>query len=103
MTPTPETRAPFGILTLLSCDHFAECYDALTLEQSGELWEVLITHGKPLAELIDIEESCPNDALGLNTPAAFWEHFKPETRAALLAIAAAEERETEAWLAELES
>jgi len=74
---------PHPSLDIQSCDTIAECSDSLPTHLGRALWRVLGDHGTPLRELIDIEESCPNDALGLNTPAELWEHFTRDEQLAL--------------------
>lgn len=80
---------PFGILTFFSCDTIAETTDGLSDAAYSELWAAM-AKAKPLGEMIDLEDSCPNDALGLNTPAEFWNSFSEPVKAELLAIAANE-------------
>jgi hypothetical protein len=82
-----------GILTFLSCDTLAECYDVST-ETYKELWAAM-ENAKPLSELIDIEDSCPNDALGLNTPAQFWDSFSDDAKRELLALAEQDDADDE--------
>jgi hypothetical protein len=83
---------PFGILTFLSCDTIAETTDGLSRNAYRELWDVM-SAARPLAEQIDIENSAPSDALGLNTPAGAWGSFSDEVKAELLALAKKEEGE----------
>ena len=45
----------------------------------------------PISDQIDIEESCPGDALGLNSPAELWDHFSEAGKAELLALAKADD------------
>lgn len=92
-------KTPFGILTQSSCDAIAETTEGLSDETYRELWLVM-NDAKPLRELIDLEDSCPNDALGLNTPATFWNKFSDDAKAELLAIAEKEEADTKAWMVE---
>lgn len=73
---------PTGILTMFSCDEIAECYD-VSKQAQWELWKAM-ENAKPLRELISIEDSCPNDRLGLNTPAQFWDQFSHDVREELL-------------------
>ncbi len=81
---------PFGILTFLSCDTIAETTDGLSKTAYRELWDAM-SDVKPLSELIDIENSAPNDALGLNTPAGVWGRFSDEVKTELLDLAAKED------------
>lgn len=77
---------PFGVLTFLSCDTIAETTDGLSKLAYRELWDAM-SDAKPLSEQIDIENSAPNDALGLNTPAGAWDRFSDEVKTELLALA----------------
>jgi len=88
-------KKPFGILTDISCDTIAECYD-VSKEAQAELWEAM-ADAKPLSELICIEDSCPGDAIGLNTPAQFWGKFSDEIKEELLSFAEKQEAEFKAW------
>jgi hypothetical protein len=86
---------PFGILEDISCDTIAECY-GVSDKAYKELWGMM-SDAKPLRELIDIENSCPNDALGLNTPAKFWEKFSWTVKEELIALANKADDEFLAW------
>lgn len=89
-------RAPFGILTFLSCDVIAETTDGLSKNAYRQLWDAMAT-AKPLSELIDIENSAPNDALGFNTPGAFWAQFSDEVKQELLTLAQEADDEHARW------
>jgi hypothetical protein len=91
-------RAPHGILIFLSCDMIAETTDGLSNATYRELWSAM-DNAKPLSELIDIENSAPNDALGHNTPGMFWDHFSDAAKEELLAIAKKQADEDAEWLA----
>lgn len=84
-------KKPFGVLSLLSCDTIAECCN-VSNETYKELWAVM-SDLPPLDELIDIENSCPNDALGLNTPAAHWFKFSDSAKRELLELAERDQEE----------
>jgi len=89
-------KAPFGILKTLSCDTIAETTEGLSDRAYMELWSAL-DNAKPLSELIDIENSAPNDAIGLNTPAQFWNSFSDKVKVELLVFAEKEQEEFKAW------
>lgn len=93
-------RPTTGLLTFFSCDYFAECYDVSEAAYK-ELWNAM-ADAKPLRELIDIENSCPNDELGFNSPAKFWDKFSDPIKTELLALAEASDAEDKAWQEEFE-
>jgi hypothetical protein len=77
----PRIR-PHLSLELHSMDTIAECFP-VSDELSGKLWQVLSENCKPISKQIDIENSCPNDAIGLNTAADHWDKFTNEEKIAL--------------------
>ena len=50
---------------------------------------------KPLGELIDMENSAPQDAIGLNTTLSVWDKFSDEQKLRLNAIMEAQQKEME--------
>lgn len=82
----------FG-LTLTSLDTVAECYEGISTELYSKLWS-LLGECKPMSEQINIEESSPCDAIGLNNVASFWERFSDIEKEALNA---AERQNAEMW------
>jgi hypothetical protein len=63
-------------------DEVAECWNDVgdTLYQA--LWDSM-SEMPPLADQIDIEESGPGDALGLNTVESVWDRFTIEQKVRL--------------------
>ncbi len=84
---TPPAIKPHDWLRYYSCDTIAECMDGVSPELYQALWGAM-SHAKPLGDQIDIEESSPCDAIGINTPVEFWHLFTDDEKAALNAIAA---------------
>lgn len=89
-------RKPFGFLTTSSCDTIAETTEGLSDKAYGELWHAL-SDALPISEQIDMENSAPNDAIGLNTPAQFWDSFSDSIKEELLSLADKEEEESKRW------
>ncbi len=83
---SPPAIKPHGWLSFHSCDTIAECWDGVSSALYRALWNAM-DHAKPLSEQIDIEESAPGDAIGLNTPVEFWHLFTDDEKTALNAIA----------------
>ncbi len=68
-------------------DEMAECVDGV-LAVPGlyeALWQSM-DDMKPLGELIDMEESGPGDAVGLNSIASVWGKFSDDHKLALNAL-----------------
>ena len=83
---------PHPALCLHSCDTVAECFNGVVRDDDWSLYNALwkaMEEAPPLSELIDIEDSCPADALGLNTPAEYWNRFTPEQQQWLNEVAGA--------------
>jgi hypothetical protein len=77
------TVEPHPGLAYVRHDEVAECWEGV-----GDLWRAL--DGLPaLSEIIDIEESAPQDAIGIHSVAPLWDRFTPEQQAGLNALAAA--------------
>lgn len=75
-------------------DEVAECWNGVLTDEPGdaryELYDALwrsMEGMKELSELIHIEESAPDDALGLNNLASVWDKFTPEQQARLNELA----------------
>lgn len=94
------TIQPHDWLDGPSCDTIAECWDGVSTELYQALWGAM-DHAKPLSEQIDIEESCPNDAVGLNTTVEFWDKFTDAQKVELNALAEAQAAEYRSWGTEL--
>lgn len=68
------TIKPHMSLTLHSCDTIAETFEGVGPDLYNALYNSM-SNMKPVGEQIDIEESSPSDAVGLNTPASVWDRF----------------------------
>jgi len=81
---------PHPMFKLHSPDTVAECWNGVVVGDDWSLYKALwssLDGEKPLSELIDIEESCPADALGMNCVASLWHKFTPEHQGRLNALA----------------
>lgn len=83
---TPITCPP--IFKHMRPDEVAECYNGIYHVPGlyKALWNSM-DDMKPLSELICIEDSSPQDAVGLNTLASVWDRFSPEHQRALVEAA----------------
>lgn len=82
---------PHATFEYIRPDEVAECWDGVTAANLyGPLWDVA-SNMKPLSDFIDIEESCPADAIGINTVASFWKQFTPDQQIALNKLAVAQD------------
>lgn len=79
-------------------DEVAECFDGVldsnapTEDEKWALYTALwnsMDGMKPLAEHIDMEESSPGDAVGINTLASVWDKFTEAQQTRLNEIAVA--------------
>lgn len=86
---------PHRALTLTSPDEVAECWSGVVgRDASGKadftlyaaLWAAM-DKAQPLSCFIDIEDSGPGDALGINSVSAFWSSFSDEQRRKLNELA----------------
>lgn len=105
----PQPEAPAKIMphpSLSHCrpDEMAECMDGV-LDQTADtedgrwslyaaLWKSM-DGMKDLPDLIDLEESAPSDAVGLNSIASVWDFFTPEQQTRINAVMAAHVAEWE--------
>lgn len=92
------TLTPHDFFKHIRPDEVAECWDgvldvdAKTEDEKWALYQALwksMDDMKPLSEIIDIEDSCPQDAIGFNTVASVWDKFTPAQQERLNALAAA--------------
>ena len=66
-------------------DEVAECWEPMPPELYQALWASM--EGMPsIASQIEIEESCPQDAIGLNTLASVWDKFTPNQQDLLIVL-----------------
>jgi len=74
-------------------DEVAECWNGVTeAGLYGPLWNAM-DDAKPLGELIDMEDSSPEDAIGLNSVASLWHKFTPEQQRKLNELAKRHKKE----------
>jgi hypothetical protein len=69
---------PHALFEILRPDEVAETWDEL---HSDSLYRALwasLAGEKPLSEQIDMEESGPEDAVGICSVASLWSKFTPE-------------------------
>jgi hypothetical protein len=67
---------PNDTLNYYRPDEVAECFD-VSEDLYHALWNSM-ADAKPLGEIIDIEDSCPQDAIGIHTVTSFWDKFTLE-------------------------
>lgn len=85
------TIEPNQSLSYIRPDEMAECYDGVPRDLGIRLWRSM-EGMKPLGEIIDMEESSPGDAVGINSIASVWHFFTDEEKTQLNAIVEANER-----------
>ena len=87
---------PHHYFETIRADEVAETW-GVSKELYAALWNKIVPHQKPLREHIDIEESCPNDAIGIENLAAHWSKLNEAEQAELNTLAAAQEAEYQTW------
>lgn len=80
------TNHPRPALDLATPDEVAECWHGVSDDLYHALWRAA-AHMAPISDQIDIEESSPCDAIGLNTVASVWSEFTPTQQAQLNELA----------------
>jgi hypothetical protein len=92
MTTTSTDILPHRYFTDTRPDEVAECWEGAAdvpgLYES--LWRSMETM-KPISEQIDMEESSPLDAIGLNNVASVWSAFSDAEKVQLNELAARQE------------
>jgi len=81
---------PDSGLQYVRADEIAECWNGVVVNGDYSLYEKLWSslEGLPkLSEVIDIENSGPGDALGVNCVADSWDYFTEEEQKRLNALA----------------
>lgn len=66
---------PHPMLSMITPDEIAECYDGVIVDGDESLYKALwalTAEMKPLQSQIDIENSCPGDAIGINNTASLF-------------------------------
>lgn len=71
-------------------DEVAECWEGVSDALYQALYESM-EGMKSIPEQINVEDSSPSDAIGLNTLASVWDKFTPEQQDELLTLAKAKE------------
>ena len=72
-------------------DEVAETWEGVSKELSQSLWNKM-EDMPSISSQIDMEESSPSDALGLNTVASVWHLFTPEEQTELNSLAVEQEK-----------
>ena len=87
------SQKPANIFSYLRPDEVAECWNGVIKDGDFSLYDALwnALDGAPaLGDVIDIENSGPDDAIGINSVASLWGKFSEDQQARLNQIAAAQ-------------
>lgn len=68
------TIKPNPTLEYYRPDEIAECFDGVSDDLYQVLWNS-IDDMQPMSDFIDIEDSCPQDAIGINSVVSIWDQF----------------------------
>lgn len=90
------TIKPHPVFEILRPDEVAECFTGVVRDGDftlySALWNSLLGRRR-IAEVIDVENSAPHDALGVNSVASLWDRFTDEQKIRLNALAGENELE----------